>query len=181
MFDTGPAHTFRHWLMGWTPHIRGKIMEARAKFLGHPVHQMLVVFPLGLLATAVLFDVVWLISEGATWPAIAYWVMAAGLIGAVVAAPFGFIDWLAIPRGTRARAIGRLHGIGNMAVSLLYLASWLLRSQEAPPSVVALLLSFLGATIALFTAWLGGELVSRLGIGVHDNAGVDASSSLRSR
>lgn len=154
-------------------------MEARAKLFGHPVHQMLVVFPLGLLATAVIFDVVGLISGGATWPIVAYWTMLAGIIGALVAAPFGLIDFLAIPHGTRARRIGGMHGGGNAVVSLLFLGSWLLRSPQQAPDAIALALSFGGATLALLTAWLGGELVSRLGVGVSDVAELNASNSMR--
>ena len=153
-------------------------MEARARLFGHPVHQMLVVFPLGLLATAVIFDVIGLISGGATWPIVAYWTMLAGIVGAVVAAPFGLIDFLAIPRGTRARRIGAMHGGGNAIVSLLFVGSWLLRNPQQAPGEAALAMSFGGAALALVTGWLGGELVSRLGVGVSAAAGLNASNSL---
>ncbi|CAN7359749.1 DUF2231 domain-containing protein [Acidovorax sp. LjRoot129] len=153
-------------------------MKSRARFLGHPVHQMLIVFPLGLLATAVVFDVVGLLSDGAAWPLVAYWTMAAGILGALVAAPFGLVDWLAVPQGTRARRIGAIHGLGNAAVTILFVASWVLRSEGSSPDTFALVLSFAGAAISLVTAWLGGELVSRLGVGVHEDAGVNATSSL---
>jgi uncharacterized membrane protein len=158
-------------------------MESRAKFLGHPVHQMLVVFPLGLLATAVVFDVVYLLSELPVMAAVSYWMMAAGLVGALVAAPFGLVDWLAIAPGTRAKKIGKLHGIGNGIVSVLFLGSWLLRgaNEAYEPGALGYLLSFAGAGLALVTAWLGGELVSRLGVGVSDRAGLDAPSSLDDR
>jgi uncharacterized membrane protein len=153
-------------------------MKARARLLGHPVHQMFIVFPLGLLATSVIFDVVALVTEGQPWPAVAYWTLTAGLIGAALAAPFGLIDWLAIPRGTRARRIGAAHGLGNGLVTLLFFASWLLRTPMEVPGTAPLTFSFAAAALALVTAWLGGELVSRLGIGVDDRAGVDAPSSL---
>ena len=158
-------------------------MESRAKFLGHPVHQMLVVFPLGLLATAVVFDVVYLLSELPVMAAVSYWMMAAGLVGALVAAPFGLVDWLAIAPGTRAKKIGKLHGVGNGIVSVLFLGSWLLRgaNEAYEPGALGYLLSFAGAGLALVTAWLGGELVSRLGVGVSDRAGLDAPSSLDDR
>jgi uncharacterized membrane protein len=156
-------------------------MKARARLLGHPVHQMLIVFPLGLLATAVVFDVVALASGNPQWWQISFWVMAAGIAGALLAAPFGLVDWLAIPRGTRARRIGRFHGLGNTVVSLLFLSSWLLRNQADPAPSLALILSFSGATLALLTAWLGGELVSRLGVGVEDDADLDAPNSLLSK
>ena len=72
-------------------------MEARAKVLGHAIHQMLVVFPLGLFATAVIFDVVHLIGSGPIWSTVAFWMIGAGIIGGLSAAVFGIIDWLAIP------------------------------------------------------------------------------------
>jgi len=154
-------------------------MESRAKLLGHPIHQMLIVFPLGLLATSVLFDLAWLLSGSATMITVAYWTMAAGILGAIVAAPFGTIDWMAIPAGTRAKRIGAMHGAGNAVVSLLFIGSWFARPDaRTEPGSLALTLSFSGALLALVTAWLGGELVSRLGIGVSDAASVDAPSSL---
>jgi uncharacterized membrane protein len=155
-------------------------MKAQARLFGHPIHQMLIVFPLGLLATSVAFDVVGLITRDMTWPVVAYWTMAAGIIGALLAAPFGLIDWLGIPRGTRAHRVGAVHGGGNLVVSALFLISWLLRDPGVEPSAGALALSFAGTALALVTAWLGGELVSRLGVGVDERAGLDAPSSLRS-
>ena len=72
-------------------------MESKAKLLGHPVHQMLIVFPLGLLATGVVFDVVYLASGNDGFAGVAYWLILSGIIGGLLAAPFGLIDWLAIP------------------------------------------------------------------------------------
>lgn len=153
-------------------------MKSRALLLGHPVHQMLVVFPLGLLATAVIFDVIQIATDNPDWSRIAYWMMASGIVGALLAAPFGTIDWLAIPQGTRAKRIGAVHGLGNAMVSLLFVVSWLLRSPDEAPGAAALICSFAGAGLSLLTAWLGGELVSRLGVGVYEDAGLDAPSSL---
>jgi uncharacterized membrane protein len=143
------------------------------------VHQMLIVFPVGLLATAVVFDVIHLASNRPELAAVAWWMIVAGLVGGAVAAPFGLIDWLAIPSGTRAKSIGAMHGGGNVVMLALFLASALLRGgPDAPPPAIALVLSFAGAALATVTAWLGGELVTRLGIGVYGDAGVDAPSSL---
>jgi len=155
-------------------------MQTKVKLLGHPVHQMLIVFPLGLLATAVLFDIVHLASGRPVMAVVAYWMVAAGVIGGLLAAPFGWLDWLAIPAGTRAKKVGLAHGLGNVVVVLLFLGSWWLRraSPEAP-AAVALVLSFAGAAIAMVTAWLGGELVDRMGVGVYDDAHVNAPNSLR--
>jgi uncharacterized membrane protein len=157
-------------------------MESRAKLLGHPVHQMLIVFPLGLLAMAVIFDLFAIGLANGYWSDIAYWMIAAGVVTGLLAAPFGFVDWLAIPAGTRAKRIGAVHGVGNVVVVLLFAASWLFRGDAptAPPGL-ALALSFAGGGLALFTGWLGGELVDRLAVGVDDGAHVDAPSSLSKR
>jgi uncharacterized membrane protein len=154
-------------------------MRSHARLLGHPVHQMLIVFPLGLLGTSVVFDLIDLATGTGAFNVAAYWMMAAGVVGGAVAAPFGFIDWMHIPKGTRARRVGAVHGGGNVVVLALFAASWLLRSPEAQVPVVALALSLAGAALALVTAWLGGELVCRLGVGVDDNADLDAPSSLQ--
>jgi uncharacterized membrane protein len=157
-------------------------MESRAKLLGHPIHQMLIVFPFGLLAMAVVFDAIAIATAQGYWSEIAYWMMAAGVVTGVIAAPFGLIDWLAIPSGTRAKRIGALHGGGNVVVLLLFGASWLMRG-DAPqtPSTAALALSFVAGGLALMTGWLGGELVDRLSVGVDDGAHINAPSSIRSR
>jgi uncharacterized membrane protein len=157
-------------------------MESRAKLLGHPIHQMLIVFPLGLLAMAVIFDVLAIVLAEAYWSEIAFWMIAAGVVTGLLAAPFGAIDWLAIPSGTRAKRIGAVHGIGNVVVVVLFALSWIMRS-DAPrmPEIAALALSFAGGFLALYTGWLGGELVDRLAVGVDDGAHLDAPSSLSNR
>ena len=155
-------------------------MDSKAKLLGHSIHQMLIVFPLGLLATAVVFDIVYLVGEAPVFAELTYWLIISGLVGGVIAAPFGLIDWLAIPQGTRAKRVGAAHGIGNVIVLLLFLGSVMLRADRpADASAFAHALSFAGVALSLVTAWLGGELVARLGIGVHDIAHIDAPSSLR--
>ncbi len=157
-------------------------MESKAKLFGHPIHQMLIVFPLGLLATALIFDAVQLITGNGYWSEIAYWMIAAGVVAGLVAAPFGLVDWLAIPGGTRAKRIGAIHGAGNVVVVALYGVSWLMRSETpASPAIPALALAFLGGGLAMITGWLGGELVDRLAVGVDEGAHLDAPSSLSGR
>jgi uncharacterized membrane protein len=104
------------------------------------------------------------------------------LIGGLSAAVFGLIDWLAIPTGTRGRAVGLWHGAGNVVVVLLFAVSWFLR-RGAPnaPTAPASILSFAGVVLALVTGWLGSEIVDRLGAGVDDGAHLDAPSSLSNR
>ena len=154
-------------------------MESSAKAAGHPIHQQLVVFPLGLLATAVVFDVLGLLTDVDGFFTASYYMIAAGVLGGLLAAVFGTIDYLAVPAGTRARRVGALHGLGNVVVVALFAVSWLLRPDEPvhSPGMLALALGLLGAALATVTGWLGGELVGRLGIGVAPDAGPDTPAS----
>ena len=154
-------------------------MESRVKLAGHPLHQMLIVFPLGLLATAVVFDVIFAVTDDPTWAQASYYMIGAGVITGLVAAVPGTVDWLAIPRGTRAKRIGLIHGAGNVVVVALFAGSWYLRRDNPTlPPTDAVVAGLLGAGVSIVTAWLGGELVGRLGVGVDDGAHLDAPSSL---
>jgi uncharacterized membrane protein len=158
-------------------------VESRAKLLGHPVHPMLIVFPLGLFATAVVFDILYLITDRSGFTVAAGYAIGVGVLGGLLAAVFGLVDWLAIPRRTRAKRVGALHGVGNLVVVVLFGLSWLLRVGAGgwQPSGLALAFSFSGVVLAGLTAWLGGELVDRLGVGVDEEAHLDAPNSLSRR
>lgn len=158
-------------------------MEAKAKLFGHPIHQMLIVFPLGLLGTSLFFDIAYLITSRNELATVAYWIIFAGVITALLAAVFGLVDWLAIPSGTRAKRVGAWHGSGNVVIVALFAVSWWLRrgGDPAAPPTMAIVLSAVGVCLALWTGWLGGELVDRHGIGVDDGANLDAPHSLSGR
>jgi uncharacterized membrane protein len=157
-------------------------MESRAKALGHAIHPMLIPFPLGLLATAVVFDIVYLATDRVGFATAAAYMIGAGIVGGLIAAPFGWIDWFKIPAGTRAKRVGLIHGVGNIVVVVLFAVSWLLRTSNGwEPTAWALVCSFAAVVLAVATAWMGGELVERLGVGVDEGAGVDAPSSLSHR
>jgi uncharacterized membrane protein len=155
-------------------------MESRVKLFGHPVHPMLIVFPLGLLATAVVFDILYLIFNNRLLPTASYYMIAAGVLGGLLAAIFGFIDWLALPSNSRAKNIGLWHGLGNVVIVGLFAVSWFLRGANVDfvPDGLAMILSFAGTALALVTAWIGGELVYRLGVGVDPGANVNAPNSI---
>jgi uncharacterized membrane protein len=141
---------------------------------------MLIVFPLGLLSTSLLFDIFYVATGNQDLATFSYWALIAGVIGGLLAAVFGLLDWMAIPADTRAKRIGMIHGSGNVVVTGLFAVSLLLRLNDPAylPSITPLVASLAGGLLALVTAWLGGELVYRLRIGVDDGANADASSSL---
>jgi uncharacterized membrane protein len=119
-------------------------------------------------------------TDNDNFTTVAYWCIAAGIIGGLLAAVFGLIDWLNIPGDTRAKAVGMWHGIGNVVVVALFALSWWLRYSDPAytPSTTAFILALVGIGIGAVTGWLGGELVDRLGVGVDPGAHLNAPSSL---
>jgi uncharacterized membrane protein len=157
-------------------------MKAKARLFGHPIHQMLIVFPLGVLGMSLFFDIAYLITERTELGTTAFWMIFGGVIGGLLAAIFGLIDWLGIPAGTRAKRIGLWHGGGNVVVVALFIASWFLRRPDPGlPKIAAIVVSAVAVGIALITGWLGGELVDRMGVGVDEGANLNAPSTLSGR
>ncbi|MEV0725902.1 DUF2231 domain-containing protein [Micromonospora purpureochromogenes] len=156
-------------------------MESRLKVLGHPVHPMLVMFPVALLVVGTLFDIVDTVGGPDFLGEVAYWNITVGLVGGLLAAAAGTFDLLAIPAGTRAKRVALTHAAANVAVILLFAAVWAVRlnaeSRAAGGALIAI--EVVGMAILGVSAWLGGELVDRLGVGVDREAGLDAPSSLR--
>lgn len=156
-------------------------MRSRVRAAGHAVHPILIVFPLGLLTTSVGFDVLYLITDRASFAFTAAHLIAAGVLMGVVTAATGWLDWwLVTPRGSRARRIGLLHGLMNAVVLVLFAVSWLLRlaGTDWTPAWPAFVAAWLGVLAGGVGGWLGGELVERLGISVEEDAHPDAPSSL---
>ena len=157
-------------------------MKARIRVAKHALHPMLVAFPLGLLATSVAWDICRLATHHPAWGVVAFWTIVAGVIGGLVAAVPGFLDWLAIPNDTRAKSVGTIHMILNLVVVGLFVISLIARSQATGGYGMAgfghMVWGWIGVGITVVSAWLGGELVETLGISVHEGANANAPSSL---
>jgi uncharacterized membrane protein len=158
-------------------------MESKAKFLGHPLHPMLIVFPLGLFITALVFDILYLVTGNNIWAIISFWNIAAGIVGGLIAAIFGLWDWLAIPNDTRAKSIGLWHGLGNVVAVSLFALSWQLRWSDPAylPTMFHFILEVIAVGLGAVTGWLGGELVNRLAVGVDPGAHLNSPNSLSGR
>jgi uncharacterized membrane protein len=158
-------------------------MKARITLLGHPVHQALVAIPIGLYVIAVLFDIITAFKPIPALAIASYWNLVAGVIGALLAAVFGLVDWTKIPKRTRARRLGIYHALINVTATVAFAGAVAMRWNTDSYFVTtgALLLELAGFVIVGVGGWMGGELVDRLGIGVHEHAHADAPSSLSSR
>ncbi|MBW3549298.1 MAG: DUF2231 domain-containing protein [Proteobacteria bacterium] len=134
----------------------------------HPIHPMLVVFPIAFLGTMLLTDLAWLLLREEFWAVVSFWLNIGGLVMGVVAGAFGMGDFL-ILREVRNHVSAWSHFIA--AVMLLALAAagvWL----RWPDPVAAvwpwgLLLSAVTAGAVMVVGWLGGTLSFRHGIGVY--------------
>lgn len=155
-------------------------MESKTKLFGHPIHPMLIVIPLGLFIGAMIFDTMFLIQRNPVLPTVSFYSISVGILGGLLAAVFGYLDWMLIPLKTRAKSIGAWHGIGNVVVVLMFSVSWWLRNQniDFAPSQLALVFSYAAIALGVVTAWLGGELVFRLRVGVDSDANLNAPNSL---
>jgi uncharacterized membrane protein len=137
------------------------------KIFGHPVHAVLVAFPLGMFTTSVIFDVLYLLFRNPDFLAVSFYLIAAAVIFGLPTLLFGYLDYRYIRPATRAKALGAWHGWGNLLVVILFaLSGWLrMPSLEILP-MTAFYLSLAGAAVLMVTGWLGGELVYGLGEGV---------------
>src|SRR5689334_13873394 len=105
-------------------------MEARVRLLGHPVHPMLVMFPGALFITGTVADAVELSGDHETAGEVGFWSQTVGLAGGVLAAATGYADWTKIPKGTRARRLGRVHAACNAAALVLFGRAWAARVRN---------------------------------------------------
>jgi uncharacterized membrane protein len=142
---------------------------------GHPFHPVLVTVPIGAWVASFVFD---LASRWSDEPVVfakgAYWLLGLGLVGALGAAAFGFLDLVAIPTGTRAFRTGLLHMALNLGVVAVYTGSFLLRGGrlDRPDGVPGGLIALSAAALAVLavSGWLGGRLAYRYGVRVADEA-----------
>jgi len=139
---------------------------------GHPVHPILVTLPIGMWVASLVFDI---ISRSADDPGAfaegAYWLIGLGIIGAVLAAVTGLLDFARIRRGTKAWAIGALHMTTNTVVLALFVISWWWRrSDDGFPETSAgkLILSIVALVLLGISGSLGGMLAYRYGVRVAD-------------
>ena len=139
---------------------------------GHPVHPILVTVPIGAWVASLIFDIVAFASseEEEAFATGAYWLIAIGVIGAVVAAVFGLIDLLNIARGTKAFRTGLTHMAINLTVVVLFVIDFIIRAagnyEEA--TVPGLIITIIALILLTASGYLGGELAYRYGVRVAD-------------
>jgi uncharacterized membrane protein len=143
----------------------------RARIGKHPIHPMLIPFPIALWIFSLFCDVVYLLGSGGTfWADAAFYTMAGGIIGALIAAPFGLVDFLSLSN-TNVRRIGKAHMIINITLVVLFAIDLWLRATGMPIGGWPIALSVVGIIFLAVSGWLGGEMVYVHGVAVEPTTG----------
>ena len=148
-------------------------MKSKATLAGHPIHPMLIPFPLALWATSFVVDILFYLLRHPTLLVVAKFMIAAGCLGAIAAAIFGIIDWLSIKNGD-VKKVANWHARLNVAALVVFAISLFLRMGRYSELVgrkltIPFLLSLVGVILITISGWLGGELVFRYGVGQTQN------------
>jgi uncharacterized membrane protein len=141
-------------------------VTSTASIAGHPIHPMLVAYPIGFLVGGLLTDIAYWQTADPFWAQASLWLIGAGVVTSLLAAVFGLIDFVTIPRARNAA--GWVHFLGNLLAVVLSAVSVLFRMPD-PEAVVmptGLAISAAVTVILLVTGWLGGELAFRYKVGV---------------
>lgn len=140
-------------------------MASPASVKKHPLHPMLVAFPIGLWAFALVCDVVAAGGAAGPWRAVALYSIGGGIVGAVLAAVPGLIDYFSIEEAAMKR-IAIFHLLVNVCALLVFAVNLWSRLVLPPTSLVPLILSIIGVVGIGVGGWLGGEMVYVKGMAV---------------
>jgi uncharacterized membrane protein len=145
----------------------GSNPKSTAKLLGHPIHPMLVPFPIAFFIGAFLADLAYLKTGDAFWATAAVWLLGAGLLGAALAAVAGLVDF-AGDRRIRSLGAAWVHMVGNLTAVAIELVNLGLRLNDPAAALPSPGAYLSGAAFLLLglTGWMGGELVFRHRVGV---------------
>jgi uncharacterized membrane protein len=141
-------------------------MSAPASFKGHPFHPIIIPLPIGLWIFSLVSDLIFKFGYGsAVWNDVAFYTLAGGIVGALIAALPGLIDLLSI-ENPKSKSIGIWHMIINLLAVALYCINFWLRMQRPPGDNLPIVLSVIGVVLIIISGWLGGEMVYVRGVAV---------------
>lgn len=140
-------------------------MSTRASVHRHPIHPMLIVFPLGLWIFSVICYFIYLLSSVPVWHTVALYAMGGGIVGGILAAIPGAIDFLTLPK-SHVQTIALSHMISNTVALTIFIIAFALAVFGRQESIVPFILSLFGVLAVGTGGWLGGVLVYEHGVGV---------------
>ncbi|MBI4496561.1 MAG: DUF2231 domain-containing protein [Chloroflexi bacterium] len=147
------------------------MIRSRFQVWGHPIHPMLIPFPIAFFIGGFIFDALYLVTGTVTWYTVATWMLVAGVVGAVLAAAAGLVDYVtAIPAQAPAKSTATAHLVANGIATALFAVTMVLHltgdALRGTLPLVVTLVNLVGVIILGVGGWLGGELVYRHHVGV---------------
>ena len=144
--------------------------QSTAKIAGHPLHPMIVPFPIAFFATTLACDLAFWITENPRWPTAALWLLGAGIIMALIAALGGITDFLG-DRRIRDLNAAWWHFLMNLALVVIEAVNWVMRFEGGDRVILpaGIVLSFVAVCVMLFTGWKGWEMVYRHRVGIAES------------
>ena len=140
---------------------------------GHPFHPVLVTVPIGAWVSSLVFDLASQVGAGSTdLVSGARWLVGIGVLGGLAAGLVGFLDYIAIPTGTRAHRTALTHMLLNLGVIGAYAGNFAWRTGTHPAQTPAgpLALSVVSLGALSVAGVLGGRLTFRYGVRVASEA-----------
>jgi uncharacterized membrane protein len=119
---------------------------------------MLVAFPIGFFGAVLVSDIISIWGSKTFWPDLSVALIAFGVIGALVAAVFGFVDYFTAPMSAAVKRTATTHMILNLIVVVLYAAAWWVRHYD-PTATWGYVLTYVGLAVLVTSGWYGGHLV----------------------
>ena len=149
--------------------MEGENPRSTARIAGHPIHPMLVPFPIAFFIGTLIGDLMFWKTGDLFWASASHYLLGAAIVTALLAALAGFTDFFG-DRRVRALSHAVQHMVGNLTAVAIAAINFLMRLGDPAGAIVptGLLLSVAVALILLFTGWRGGDLVYRHRVGIPD-------------
>jgi uncharacterized membrane protein len=151
-------------------------MRSRAAIGDHPLHPAIVGIPIGAFTVTLVADLLALTGQPGAWEPTARYALAVGIVGALVAAVFGFVDYFGVEMSRAGKALVAWHLRLNLTAVVLFAVSFWLRLGAAPPWSLAVGASTLAYVVLMGGGWLGGKLVFEHKVGVVEHADEEATA-----
>ena len=154
-------------------------MKSRAAIGEHPIHPMLITIPIGAFVLALIADIATSATNDHFWYQFSFVCIGIGILGALLAAIFGFIDYFGVKMSTQGARLATIHMVLNLTAVVLYIIGFFLRGNSAAFQTgrwpVVMGLEILALIILGISGWLGGQMTFVHKVGVVENADDEAT------
>jgi uncharacterized membrane protein len=141
-------------------------MSTPASFKGHPLHPVIIPLPIGLWIFSLISDLIFKFGYGGpVWNDVAFYTIAGGIVGALIAALPGFVDLTSLTN-PKTKSIALWHMFINLFAVAVYCVNFWLRMHRSPGDNLPIVLSVVGVVLIIISGWLGGEMVYVRGVAV---------------